>query len=253
MNIFLKLAFLFAAGCIAGWLIEVVFRHFYVHRKYWVNPGFLMGPYLPLYGFGLCTLYLLAQTESWIPIENGAVRKTVLFLVMALCMTAIEYIAGRIFICGMHVRLWDYSNMWGNVQGIICPLFSFLWAVLSAVYYFFLHPHVAAALQWFSANLAFSFFIGVFFGVFTVDCFCSFHIVARVKALAEEYDILVRYEELKTHIRERAKARREKVRFFFPFRSPESLADMFRSYMERHAGDKISIHRKILSGRNKNK
>ena len=65
MSNILILAFLFFAGCLIGWGIEVIFRRFEPNNKArkWINPGFLIGPYLPLYGFGLCTLYLLAGLE----------------------------------------------------------------------------------------------------------------------------------------------------------------------------------------------
>lgn len=63
-------------------------------------------------------------------------RKLLLFVLMALAITLVEYIAGLIFIRGMKIKLWDYSERWGNIQGIICPLFSFFWAILSAIYYF---------------------------------------------------------------------------------------------------------------------
>ena len=66
MNLFLTLAFLFLIGSVLGWGLEVIFRRFFsAHR--WVNPGFLVGPYLPLYGSSLCVLYLLAMLESIFP------------------------------------------------------------------------------------------------------------------------------------------------------------------------------------------
>ena len=82
MNFFLKLAFLFCIGSLLGWCIEVLFRRFFSAKK-WINPGFLVGPYLPLYGFSLCTLYLLAMLEEFIPISSPVLRKLVLFAVMA--------------------------------------------------------------------------------------------------------------------------------------------------------------------------
>lgn len=127
MSFFLTIAFLFFIGSIAGWGIEVVFRRFFSSanpERKWINPGFLSGPYLPLYGFSLIALYLLAMLERFIPIENTALRKAALFAIMAAAVTLVEYVAGLIFIKGMHVRLWDYSKQWGNIQGIICPKFT---------------------------------------------------------------------------------------------------------------------------------
>lgn len=149
MNIFLKLAFLFFIGSVIGWVIELIFRkYFAVENKEhkWINPGFCVGPYLPLYGFGLCLLYLIASLEQYSIIKNPILNKAVLFVVMAVCMTAIEYIAGIFCLKFANVRLWDYSDKWGNIQGIICPSFSCAWALLGAVYYFLIHPRILSAL-----------------------------------------------------------------------------------------------------------
>ena len=89
MNTLLTLAFLFAVGSFLGWCLEVVFRHFVTHK--WINPGFLIGPYLPLYGFSLCMLYALARLEPYIPIQNYILKKLVLFVIMAICITAIDF------------------------------------------------------------------------------------------------------------------------------------------------------------------
>lgn len=247
MNEFLILAFIFFVGSLSGWCLEVVFRKFFSganpqHR--WINPGFLVGPYLPLYGFGLCTLYLLAGLENFSVISDPFWNKVVLFIAMAVAMTVIEYIAGVIFILGMHIKLWDYSDQWGNIKGIICPLFSFFWALLSAAYYFLIHPRVLGALAWLSSNLAFSFFIGLFYGVFAVDCFYSFRIVSRIRTLAQEYDILIRYEELKAHVAETAQRGRERVHFLFALPAHESLAGAVRTYAQktRSAGENLRGH-----------
>ena len=67
MNLFLTLAFLFFIGAITGWVIEVLFRRFLSSanpERKWINPGFCTGPYLPLYGVGLCMLYLIASLEQ---------------------------------------------------------------------------------------------------------------------------------------------------------------------------------------------
>lgn len=234
MNKFLTLAFLFSAGCVIGWCIELLYRRFSPANtsKSWINPGFLIGPYLPIYGFGLCALYLLAGLEQYIAINNPIASKLLLFAAMAACMTVIEYIAGIIFIKKMNVKLWDYSNEPFNFQGVICLRFSVYWALLGAVYYFFVHPYILGALDWFSRNLAFSFVIGVFYGVFAVDVFYSFRIVTKIRKFAKENEVLIKYEELKRHIRDVSKERKEKYRFIFALRSPRPLHETLKAYIE---------------------
>ena len=235
MNEFLKLAFLFFMGCILGWGLEVLYRHYSPANKThrWINPGFLVGPYLPLYGFGLCALYLLASLENTPLIEEVTYgSKILLFLVMAVVMTLLEYIAGLIFIKGMKVKLWDYTNEKFNIQGIICLKFSFYWALLGAAYYFLIHPHILNALEWFSHNLAFSFVVGMFYGVFFVDLAYSLQIVTKVRAFAKEHEVLIRYEMLRQQIRDNAEERKEKIHWFFSFKSGISLRDHLARYIE---------------------
>ena len=54
---------------------------------------------------------------------------------MGLIMTLIELIGGWIGLKN-NVKLWDYSDQWGNYKGIICPLFSAIWTAAGALYYY---------------------------------------------------------------------------------------------------------------------
>jgi len=232
VTILLVLAFLFFVGSMFGWGLELIYRRFFSannpERK-WINPGFCTGPYLPLYGSGLCVLYLIAGIRPYINLGNKVLDSAVLLLAMALAMTVIEYIAGIISYKGFHVRLWDYSGEWGNIQGIICPKFSLFWGILGVAYYYLIHPNILDALDWLAHNLASSFFIGVFYGVFVIDLVHSANLIAKLKQIAEENDVVVRYEELKSHIRSRSDALKQKYYFFQPFRSDTVLAEHIKA------------------------
>lgn len=228
MNLFLILSFLFFIGAVSGWVIELLFRRFIStanpERK-WINPGFCTGPYVPLYGFGLCFLYIIAsvETSSWM--DSFRYQKIVLFLTMAVTMTVIEYIAGVFLLKVAHMRLWDYSKEVGNIQGLICPRFSVIWAVLGAIYYFVIHPRILNALNWFSQNLAFSFVIGLFFGVFLLDVAHSLQLANKLQKFAKENDVIIRYEHLKLQIRKAHEERKQKYHFLFPFHSDRPLSE----------------------------
>lgn len=240
MSVFLILAFLFFVGSVSGWVLELFFRRFISRanpERKWINPGFCTGPYVPLYGVGLCIMYLIVSLEKYSLIDNPFWNKAVLFLVAAFAMTAIEYVAGIMCLKVAKVRLWDYSEEWGNVQGIICPKFSLAWVVLAAVYYFLIHPHILNALTWLSQNLAFSFVVGLFFGVFIIDVANSAQLVVKLKAFADANDVIVRYETIKAHIRSSQDRAKQKHHFFRPFRSErplnEHLRDMLTTFEAR--------------------
>lgn len=231
MNVALVLAFLFYIGSSFGWILELFFRRF-ISMKKWINPGFLTGPYLPIYGFGLCMLFLLSLVDM--SFMGDAIWQNIMIVAfMGIIMTLIEYIAGIIFIKGMHVKLWDYSNMWGNIDGIICPLYTFLWCILGAIYYFFIQSHMVEAVIWLSNNLAFSFVIGFFFGILTIDVVHSMNLAMKIKKFAKENDILVKFEELKANIREEQEKRKEKINYLFAFKTTNKLADTLAEYKNK--------------------
>lgn len=240
MGSFLPLAFLFFIGSLFGWVLEVIFRNLRRKNEKWINPGFCTGPYVPLYGFELCVLYLLASLEKYSIIKNPFLNKAVLFIVIAIGLTAIEYIAGIMCLKITKVRLWDYSNLPGNIQGIICPQFSLIWAALGAVYYFFIHQHILGALEWLGENLAFSFVIGFFFGVFTIDVAHSANLVLKLKRYASEHDVVVKYESIKEHIHANQIRLSEKYYFFRPFRSSVPLKEHLKEMYDIKKNSKKS-------------
>lgn len=234
MNFFLTLAYLFFLGSLLGWGLELIFRKFFSEdnpEHKWINPGFLVGPYLPIYGFGLCSLYLLARF-NWSFIGNALLRDIVIVLFMAAVMTLIELIAGLIFIHGMKVRLWDYSSQWGNFMGLICPLFSLFWGILGAAYYFLVDPYILRALEWLANNLAFSFVIGFFFGIFTLDVIYSMQLVVKIRKFAAENHLAVHFEQLKLHIKAGRAAHRQKSKFLFAFSTDRPLSEYLQKYKE---------------------
>lgn len=232
MSVFLTLAYLFFIGSVLGWLLELLFRNLTHSHEKLVNPGFCTGPYLPIYGFGLCVLYLLASLEQYQFISSPWGNRTTLFFIMAICMTLLEYIAGALCLKYFKVRLWDYSERWGNIHGIICPEFSIAWAILGAIYYFLIHPHILSGLEWLSHNLGFSFVIGMFFGIFLIDVAHSANLVVRLKKFAEDNDVIVKYEELKAHIRMAHQKSAEKYHFFRPFQGEHSISTYLREMHE---------------------
>ena len=247
MSFILCLAYLFFIGSVFGWVLELIFRKFFSPgnpQHKWINPGFCLGPYVPLYGSGLCILYSLAYVGQVTGFGSTGIGVAILFAAMAVSMTLIEYLTGIVLLKCFSLRLWDYSKRPGNVQGLICPLFSLIWAALGALYYFLVHPYILDALDWLANNLAFSFVIGYFFGVFTIDVAYSARIVTRIKRFAKENDLVVKVENLKANlhaIREQDSLRKY---FFNP------LHTKFKPLTEYLREAKDAVETKIQKKRN---
>ena len=187
---------LFVIGSLIGWIIELFFRRF-VSQKKWMNPGFLTGPYLPIYGFGVLVLYAVSNIP--LGITNQIADIIVRILIIGVGMTVVEFIAGLIFIKGLKVKLWDYSDRKGNVMGIICPSFSLIWLVVGSLYYFLLNPFLVEGISWISENLIYTYFVGMVMGAMAVDFAYSIHLATKLKEYKEIANL--RFEDFKKELK----------------------------------------------------
>lgn len=230
MKTFITLCLLFIVGGSCGWAIELFFRRF-VHKK-WVNPGFLAGPCLPLYGTGVVFLYIICSLDYSF-IANEVWRAVFVIALITVVMTLVEYVTGLIFIVGLKVKLWDYSKRPGNIQGIICPLFTFFWGVIGAAYCLFVHPLLMKAVAWINLNEIYSFFIGMYYGVLVIDIFYSFNVVNKIRAWAKEKNVTVKLEEFRLSVKLKAEQIKQKTNFLLSFKTKNSLNEELDDYNNR--------------------
>lgn len=200
MKYLVIIATLFVIGSLFGWVLELFFRRF-VSQKKWMNPGFLTGPYLPIYGSGVVVLYAISNIPLGINSEVWDIITRI--LIIGVGMTLIEFIAGLIFIKGLKVKLWDYSDRKGNIMGIICPSFSIAWLLVGSLYYFFINPFLVQGIAWISENLIYTFFVGIVVGMMIVDFAYSIHLATKLKEFSELQSL--RFEEFKSEFKRRIK------------------------------------------------
>jgi len=200
MSYLVIISTLFVIGSLGGWGIELLFRRF-VSQKKWMNPGFLTGPYLPIYGFGVLVLYAVSNIPLGI---DGHIWDVIIrIIIIGVGMSLIEFIAGLIFIKGLGIKLWDYSNRKGNIMGIICPSFSIIWLIVGSLYYFSLNPVLVQGIKWIAENLIYTYFIGAVIGAMIVDFAYSIHLATKLKVF-NEYRAL-RFEEFKKEFKNKIK------------------------------------------------
>ena len=201
MNLFLALAFLFYWGATLGWCIEFLYRNLISHNgpkgKYFINPGFCKGPWLPIYGIGLSVMFVICYIVTSDIEVTGIIGKIFIIIIITIVMTAIEFVGGLFLLKALNLRLWDYRKEPGNILGIICPKFTLIWGSAGALYYLVIHDIAIDNLTWLSQNLGFSFVIGLFFGLFIIDFISSAKDAAAIKKYGDMNNVVVKYEELK--------------------------------------------------------
>lgn len=101
---------LFFTYSVLGWIMEVTKT--LIDKKKFVNRGFLIGPYCPIYGYGVILLtILLKRYQSDIP-------ATFIFSIL-ICGT-LEYFTSYFMEKIFHARWWDYSKRKFNIDGRVC-------------------------------------------------------------------------------------------------------------------------------------
>ena len=131
------------------------------------------------------------------------------------------------------------------------PISVLRWAALGAVYYFFIHPYILDALNWLANNLAFSFFIGFFYGVFVLDLAYSTHFMVKIRAFAAESGIVVLLEEFREDVHEAFRNHRKKPRFFFSMHTGKPLRETLEQYRSTHFTSENRSWRRILPQKKK--
>jgi uncharacterized membrane protein len=224
MQIFLIYLFLYLVGSLLGWVIEVLYRRFFSAKK-WVNPGFMKGPWVPLYGFGVIVMFTMCYLcVSFFPdniffynplgglfghnyVSGPTPYDLIPILLMWVGMVLLEFLAGIIFIKGFHVKLWDYSNMKGNILGIICPVFNLIWLSVAIVFYYGINPFlfvISSQMHVYmfggngeAAHFGFIFAMGVAYGIMLWDFATSVGLFASVSKFAKKHAILEKYESVR--------------------------------------------------------
>ena len=101
---------LFFTFSIFGWVWEV-FLHC-LNTGEFVNRGTMYGPWLPIYGFGGVLILVLLKKYRDNP--------RLLFILAFVLCGIVEYLTAWYLETFKHLRYWDYSGYFLNIQGRIC-------------------------------------------------------------------------------------------------------------------------------------
>lgn len=125
----LRCFYIFFVFAVLGWLYEMSLFFFYNIPDEIYNRGFLLGPYLPIYGFGgLLIVYIKEGLEKAYPKDKklGIAKEILLsFILVVFLATSLELISSYLLDFLKLEKLWDYSNFKYNFQGRISLRHSF--------------------------------------------------------------------------------------------------------------------------------
>lgn len=128
---------LFMIYSILGWLMEIV-NHI-VKKRNFVNRGFLIGPYCPIYGCGgILITVLLTQYVN---------RPLILFIFSILLCATLEYFTSYIMEKLFKAHWWDYSHVKYNLHGRICLDKTITFGLLGLIVIYVVNPFLYSILN----------------------------------------------------------------------------------------------------------
>lgn len=165
---------LFLIYAVLGWLIEVC--NCLIVQKKFVDRGFLIGPYCPIYGFGAIFITIF--------LERYVNDPAVLFLMAVFICSVLEYFTSLFMELIFKTRWWDYSNRKFNINGRICLETMIPFGLLGCLMMYVLNPFVLKILYLIPSNVLN--IIAIILAVlFIIDNIVSFKIIINLKNITK--------------------------------------------------------------------
>ncbi len=117
-----------------GWLLEVAYA-FSVYGTF-VDRGFLRGPICPIYGYGAVIMVLIT---NWIK-KKKVTNSLIIFAIVAVIATVLEYIASYFLELVFNLRWWDYTGYFLNINGRVCLIFSIFFGIAGVIFIKNIYP-----------------------------------------------------------------------------------------------------------------
>lgn len=172
----LKVLFLlFIIYSVTGWIIEVIAT--YPDTKCFVNRGFLIGPYCPIYGNCAIAMILLLHNVT---------NPILLFILSIIICSAGEYVTSYVMEKLFHARWWDYTKNKFNINGRICLVNSLAFGVLGFLLIKFVNPFVVGLITKLSPSMMNILFYTILI-LFLIDNVISFKVIFKIKNMSVKY------------------------------------------------------------------
>lgn len=175
---------LFTIYAVIGWLMEVSLS-FIQHHKF-INRGFLIGPYCPIYGFGGVAITLLLSNFMNI-IDNVSIVDSLwisTIVIMFICGT-LEYATSFVMEKLFHARWWDYHRFKFNINGRVCLETLLPFTIIGQIILRYANPVLLGLIGNIHQPWLHILTIAIL-GIFAIDVSVSYNIIHSFKKISNE-------------------------------------------------------------------
>ena len=167
---------LFIAYSFLGWLIEVVGK--LIEQKKFINRGFLIGPYCPIYGTGAILITFLLKKYTEDPIA--------LFIMAIVICGILEYLTSYFMEKIFHARWWDYSRRKFNINGRVCLNTIIPFGLLGMFIIYVSNPFLIEKIQMLP-ELVLNIVFWTILAIYLIDNIVSTNVISYVGKTTKEF------------------------------------------------------------------
>lgn len=167
---------LFMTYAILGWYMEVICK--LIQYKRFINRGFLIGPYCPIYGYGAILITFLLKKYTNDPIA-------LFFMAIIICGT-LEYLTSYFMEKIFKARWWDYSQKKFNINGRVCLNTIIPFGLLGLFIMYVSNPFLLSKIN-LLPETALNIVSGVLFVIYIADSIVSGVVMRYVKKTEKDY------------------------------------------------------------------
>lgn len=162
---------------VIGFIIEIT-SCFIFTKKFTMSRGYLLGPYIPVFGFGALLMVSFL----------GKYRDDVitLFVLSAVLCSVVEYFVSLLMEIVFKLRWWDYSKDKFNINGRICLRNGLLFGIGGVLIVRYFHPILMNSLNYFSETTII--IIGwILASIMIIDTIISTFTISKLKINTSRY------------------------------------------------------------------
>ena len=127
----------FLIYAIIGFFIETIMKYLFYPS---MNNGSLYGPWIPVYGLGVCLIIFIMRLVFNRIKVNRIIKIILVFFISIITLTLLELIGGYLieFLTGK--VFWDYSKLKFNIGHYIALEISLIWGIMSLILIYIIKP-----------------------------------------------------------------------------------------------------------------
>ena len=160
---------------VAGWIMETVSVS--IQKRKFVDRGFLIGPYCPIYGTGVVAITVLLKKYS----DDVVATFFMSIIICGILEYMTSYFMEKIF----KARWWDYTNRKFNINGRVCLQNLVIFGILGTFIVFVANPFLLKYINMIPITTL-HIILGIFSFIFLLDTIVSYKLIFELKDISRE-------------------------------------------------------------------